>query len=26
VSLSLGDGKARMKLNSFGGTIRLRRP
>ena len=26
VSLSLGDGKARMTLNSFGGTIRLRRP
>jgi DUF4097 and DUF4098 domain-containing protein YvlB len=26
VSLSLGDGKARMKLNSFAGTIRLRRP
>ena len=26
VNLSLGDGKAHMKLNSFGGTIRLRRP
>ena len=26
VSLSLGDGKARMTLHSFGGTIRLRRP
>lgn len=26
VNLSLGDGKARMTLQSFGGTIRLRRP
>lgn len=26
VSLTLGDGKAHMTLNSFGGTIRLRRP